>query len=88
MSLCYFDLCYSEFSPSKHVYSVQIKFWNEVPYTRVEQGTYSTENETLSLPWPYAVRGTYAERTYPKPADSVSAIKEKPSILSHTSTDI
>ena len=31
---------------------------------------------------------TYAERTYPKPADSVSTIKEKPSILSHTSTDI
>ena len=31
---------------------------------------------------------TYAERTYPKPADSVSAIKDKPSILSHTSTDI
>ena len=31
---------------------------------------------------------TYAERTYPKPADSVSAIKEKPSILSHISTDI
>ena len=22
-------------------------FWNEVPYTRVEQGTYSTESETL-----------------------------------------
>ena len=31
---------------------------------------------------------TDAERTYPKPADRVSAIKEKPSILSHTSTDI
>ena len=27
-------------------------FWNEVPYTRVEQGTYSTESKTLSLPWP------------------------------------
>ena len=27
-------------------------FWNEVPYTSVEQGTYSTERETLSLPWP------------------------------------
>ena len=22
-------------------------FWNELPYTRVEQGTYSTERETL-----------------------------------------
>ena len=31
---------------------------------------------------------TYAERTYPKPDDSVFAIKTKPSILSHTSTDI
>ena len=31
---------------------------------------------------------TYVKRTYPKSADSVSAIKEKPSILSHTSTDI
>ena len=27
-------------------------YWNEVLYTRVEQGTYSTESETLSLPWP------------------------------------
>ena len=27
-------------------------FWNEVPYMRVEQGTYSTESETLPLPWP------------------------------------
>ena len=105
-------------------------FWNEVPYTRVEQGTYSTESETL--PWNrdryhktvtrssltvcpcvrthlrcrYAwvalsrsllrcgmleyrcLARTYAERTYPEPADSVSLIKEKPSILSHTSTDI
>ena len=24
-----------------------IIYWNEVPYTRVEQGTYSTESETL-----------------------------------------
>ena len=108
-------------------------FWNEVPYTRVKHGTYSTESETLPLPWPalryrsqnipearwqcvrvyahtsavgmlgsrclarfYAagmleyrcLARTYAERPYPKPADSVSAIKEKPNILSHTSTDI
>ena len=27
-------------------------FWNEVPYIRVAQGTYSTKSETLPLPWP------------------------------------
>ena len=108
---------------SNSPYSIQLLllllFWNEVPYMRVEQGTYSTESETLSLPWPalryhsqnipearwqcvrvYAhtsavgmleyrcLARTYTEWTYPKPADSVSAVKEKPSILSHTSTDI
>ena len=31
---------------------ITMNFWNEVPYTRVEQGTYFTERETLSLPWP------------------------------------
>ena len=29
------------------VTTANIYFWNEVPYTRVEQGTYSTESETL-----------------------------------------
>ena len=80
-----------------------LHFWNEVPYTRVEQRTYSTESETLPrqrnvtmlsrsflrcrYAWVALSRSYYyAERTYPKPADSVSAIKEKPSILSHTSS--
>ena len=31
---------------------VTIIFWNEVPYMRVAQGTYSTKSETLPLPWP------------------------------------
>ena len=64
------------------------EFWNEVPYMRVAQGTYSTKSETLPLPWPAlryhsqrCVARTYAERTYPKPADSVSAMKEKPTLV-------
>ena len=48
----YFLLVDNEDLVYKFILGFNVYFWNEVPYMRVEQGTYSTESETLPLPWP------------------------------------
>ena len=59
-----------------HKYLACQFFWNEVHYTRVEQGTYSTESETL--PWNRDRYHKTVTRPYPTLADSVSVCTHTP----------